>query len=28
LKKFVIATERGQRADEYVRSVRDNDRIW
>jgi hypothetical protein len=27
LKKFVIATERGQRADEYVRSVRDNDRI-
>jgi hypothetical protein len=27
LKKFVIATERGQRADEYVRSLRDNDRI-
>lgn len=27
LDQFVIPTERGQRADEYVRELRDNDRI-
>lgn len=27
LEQFVIPTERGQRADEYVRELRDNDRI-
>lgn len=27
LKQFVIPTERGQRADEYVRELRDHDRI-
>lgn len=27
LAQFVIPTERGQRADEYVRELRDNDRI-
>ena len=27
LGQFVIPTERGQRADEYVRELRDNDRI-
>lgn len=27
LEQFVIPTERGERADEYVRELRDNDRI-